>query len=715
MGTNTRSSGIDIIGDIPWGTHFCQFYQTKEDLMDILVPYFKAGLEDNEFCLWVTSQPPCVEEAEEALKNSFPGIDVYLEKGQIEIIPYTHWLSDKGILDLRGLYNGWIQKLNEALANGYDGLRLTVNIPWLENENWNDFVNLEEKLDNVIETCQIMALCTYFLDRCSAIEIIDIVVNHRFSLIKRKGIWEQIKNPGRKKLEKTAICAVQDAEVESRESYDHLEELVKERTMQLEKAYKRLKESEIDLSEAQKMAHIGSWKWNIVTGELYWSDEIYLIFGLNPQEFRATYNAFFNYIHPNDRDFVDNAIKKALNGEQPYENDHRIISADGEERIVHSHGEVIFDEKNTPIRMRGTLQDITERTKIEDSLILSEERYRSFIQNFTGIAFQQDKDFNLEFVKGNVEEITGYSEEELMSKKRWRKIVEKEDLPLFLKKEREIKNAHSPYYGKLSYRIRCKDGKIKWVHEVYQKIPGKNGRSDNHQSTITDVTERIKAKENLVKIEDARKKEIHHRIKNNLQVISSLLDLQAEKFIHREAVTTPEILEAFRESQNRVISMSLIHEELYKGEGTDTLKFSEYLQKLAGNLLQTYSLCSKNVHLYMDLEENAFFNMDTAVPLGIIVNELVSNSLKHAFTEKEGDIRIRLCREELDHEISKSFFSLTISDNGKGFPENIELGSVKSLGLQLVNILVDQVDGEIELKRVGGTKFRITFWVAEIS
>ena len=140
---------------------------------------------------------------------------------------------------------------------------------------------------------------------------------------------------------------------ELKESYDHLEELVQERTVQLEKAYKRLKESEIDLSEAQKMAHIGSWKWDIVTGELYWSDELYLIFGLDPQEFRPAYNSFFNYIHPGDRDFVDNAIKKALNGEQLYDNDHRIISADGEERIVHSHGEVIFDEKNTPVRMRG--------------------------------------------------------------------------------------------------------------------------------------------------------------------------------------------------------------------------------------------------------------------------------------------------------------------------------------------------------------------------
>ena len=99
MGENLRNSGIDIIGDVPWGTHFCQFYQTKEDLMDIIVPYFKAGLENNEFCLWVTSQPLEVEEAKEALRRAVPDLDVYLEKGQIEIISYTDWYVTEGVFD----------------------------------------------------------------------------------------------------------------------------------------------------------------------------------------------------------------------------------------------------------------------------------------------------------------------------------------------------------------------------------------------------------------------------------------------------------------------------------------------------------------------------------------------------------------------------------------------------------------------------------------
>jgi Signal transduction histidine kinase len=116
----------------------------------------------------------------------------------------------------------------------------------------------------------------------------------------------------------------------------------------------------------------------------------------------------------------------------------------------------------------------------------------------------------------------------------------------------------------------------------------------------------------------------------------------------------------------------------------------------------------------MDLEEGTFLDMDTAVPLGIIVNELVSNSLKHAFTEKQdGKIRIQLCREEKNRETNMSLFSLTISDDGKGLPEDLELKCAESLGLQLVNILVDQLDGELELKRVQGTDFTIRFNVVE--
>ncbi|MDR7665366.1 histidine kinase dimerization/phosphoacceptor domain -containing protein [Methanosarcina sp. Z-7115] len=240
---------------------------------------------------------------------------------------------------------------------------------------------------------------------------------------------------------------------------------------------------------------------------------------------------------------------------------------------------------------------------------------------------------------------------------------------------------------------------------------------------VTDLTEQKKNEEILENIDKVRKQEIHHRIKNNLQVISSLLDLQAEKFSNRECIEDSEVIDAFKESQNRVISMALIHEELYKdnrfkgegfeSEGFELLNFPLYIKKLADNLFHTYRLGNTAVSLNLDLEENLFFDMDTAVPLGIIINELVSNSLKHAFPGKDiGEIRINLCREK-DESDGSNLFTLTISDNGVGIPEKIDIEDLESLGLQLVTTLIDQLDGELELKRNNGTEFTVRFTVKE--
>ena len=188
-----------VFEDISWGTHFCQFYQTKEDLIDILVPYFKAGLENDEFCMWITSNPLSKQEAKETLQKVIPNIDSYLKQGQIEIIPYNEWYTKEGNFDSERVLNGWIEKLNQALEKGYNGLRLSGNIFWLEKEDWNDFADYEESVDNVIGQHQMMALCTYPLDKCSAAEIIDVVNNHEFALIMREGKWELIESSEHKR------------------------------------------------------------------------------------------------------------------------------------------------------------------------------------------------------------------------------------------------------------------------------------------------------------------------------------------------------------------------------------------------------------------------------------------------------------------------------------------------------------------------------------
>ncbi|MFP4654399.1 MAG: histidine kinase dimerization/phosphoacceptor domain -containing protein [Methanohalobium sp.] len=205
-----------------------------------------------------------------------------------------------------------------------------------------------------------------------------------------------------------------------------------------------------------------------------------------------------------------------------------------------------------------------------------------------------------------------------------------------------------------------------------------------------DITERKYA-------EEIREKDIHHRVKNNLQVISSLLSLQSE-FFGNETV-----IEAFRESQNRVRSMAIAHEKLYQSKDIASIDVADYIQNLTNYLYLSYRGRSSEIGLNVDID-NIFLNMDTAIPLGIIINELVSNSLKHAFVNSEtGKIKIKLRKHRNNN------YTLIVSDNGKGFPDELDFKETDSLGMQLVNTLVEQIDGTIKLDKYNGTVFTIIF------
>jgi PAS domain S-box-containing protein len=197
-----RKSGIDTIGDIPWGTHACQLYQTKDDLIDILVPYFKAGLESNEFCLWVTSEPLGVNEAKAALGKAIRGLNDYISKGQIEILDYREWYTKSGKFSADEVLHGWVEKEMKALEKGFGGLRATGNISWLGAEDWVAFREYEAVIDSIIGEHRMIAICTYSLDRCEASEMLDVMNNHEVTLIKRTGLWKTVESDERKRLKK---------------------------------------------------------------------------------------------------------------------------------------------------------------------------------------------------------------------------------------------------------------------------------------------------------------------------------------------------------------------------------------------------------------------------------------------------------------------------------------------------------------------------------
>jgi len=354
-------------------------------------------------------------------------------------------------------------------------------------------------------------------------------------------------------------------------------------------------------------------------------------------------------------------------------------------------------------------QSLAEREALLEALSVSEEKYRNIVETANEGISIIDAEERITFVNKKIEDMLGYSSEELIGRSMWDFLSNESKAIIRQKLEKGWESVNKSFEIKL---IR-KDGYPIWMHTNSKSLFDKDGKFIGALNLHTDITKRKEAEEALMNLETSRKKEIHHRIKNNLQVISSLLDLQAEMFKGRNNIRDSEVLNAFAVSIDRVLSIALIHEELYKGENIDVLNFSQYIKELADNLLLTYRL-ETDVSLNLDLEENLFLDMDTAIPLGIIINELVSNSLKYAFPDRDkGEIRIKLHRYEIgeckNNGCKGADFVLIVSDDGIGIPENLDIEELDSLGLQLITSLVDQLDGELELKRDNGTEFTIRF------
>jgi len=225
-----RPSGLAILGNLPWGSHFCNFFDTKQDLLDILVPYFKAGLENNEFCLWITFNPVTPHEAQLALQQAIPEFDRYLQKHAIEILPHTDWYLNDGRFVAEKIIKSLFVKLEAALAAGYAGLRVNGNEAWLERTVWKNFIDYERALNTILSGHRIIVLCTYPLGASNAASMLDIIQAHEIGLTRRAGDWEIVEAP-----------VLKQTKAQIKNLKDELEKRVTERTIELENANKKLK------------------------------------------------------------------------------------------------------------------------------------------------------------------------------------------------------------------------------------------------------------------------------------------------------------------------------------------------------------------------------------------------------------------------------------------------------------------------------------------
>lgn len=235
--------------------------------------------------------------------------------------------------------------------------------------------------------------------------------------------------------------------------------------------------------------------------------------------------------------------------------------------------------------------------------------------------------------------------------------------------------------------------------EIINILIRANMTTDGLFGTMINITKRVEA-ENRLKESLTEKEillsEIHHRVKNNLQIISSLLNLQ------KGYVEGEESVNILKESQGRVRTMAMIHEKLYQSPTFSNVPIKEYVIELVSSILYSYGISKDMVHQEFDVEDLKV-DIDTALPLGLIINELVTNSMKYAFPQKRGTLKIQFKLRSNDD------YQLVVADDGVGLPEDINIETVDSLGLQLVNTLVNQLDGELKIDRSNGTKFQITF------
>ena len=498
------------------------------------------------------------------------------------------------------------------------------------------------------------------------------------------------------------------AEAELQKANDRLEIRVEERTAELNKEIEERKQAEEALGvseelhkEAQRVAHIGHWELYPEIGTPVWSDEIFRIFGLNPQEREPSFTDHETHLHPDDWPLLNKAVTLASTEGTPFDIIFRIVRPDGEIRWMHAIGTTTKDEKGKVTKVFGTAQDITDFKQAEEELRESEEKHRLLSENVEAILWEFDIPLNRwTYVSPQVKRILGHSPDDFTNLQFWIDHIDEKDRSWASAYCAECTQKGESH--EFEYRFLKKDSASIWLRDIVH-VEMRDDQPVKMRGLMIDITERKKAEEQIMaslKEKEILLREIHHRVKNNMQVITSLLRLQSD------TIKDQQYADMFRESQERIRSMALIHEKLYQSKEFGNIDFDGYLRTLINDLFISYGASPDKISIKIKTNDLSL-ELDYAIPCGLITNELVSNSLKYAFPgDGKGEINIKL------RSVAENEMELTVSDNGIGIPEEFDFRTTESLGLDLVKVLTEhQLQGRIELNRTGGTSFSIRFTV----
>jgi PAS domain S-box-containing protein len=354
------------------------------------------------------------------------------------------------------------------------------------------------------------------------------------------------------------------------------------------------------------------------------------------------------------------------------------------------------------IYLTTIIRDITERIKTEKALKASQLHLEDAMDLAHLANWQFDMSINQYIFNDRFYSMFGTTAEEeggynMSVQDYLNKYIHPEDTQSIADGMKKTKDSN--FCTELEHKIIRGDGKIRYMAVHCRTVDETDNHGPYAYGTIQDITEIKMVEKKLkesVKEKEILLKEIHHRVKNNMQIISSLLNIQTRYLDDEESINV------LKESQNRVKSMAMIHEKLYGSSDFNKIYFDDYIESLVWDLFYSYSIEKGTINPILEIDD-VKLNIETSIPCGLIITELVSNSLKYAFPNQlKGELKVSLKNKD-DH------YKLIISDNGIGFPKNIDFKNTKSLGLELVNNLVEQIDGNIQLENSKGTKFKITF------
>jgi PAS domain S-box-containing protein len=480
-----------------------------------------------------------------------------------------------------------------------------------------------------------------------------------------------------------------------------LEQRVKKRTRQLEKSQAKLEQSNARLQYllAASPTILYSCDLKPEFTVKFVSENIYEILGYKPEEIIDRHNFWCDRVHPDDLGNTLDSTELFDWGSTTYE--YRFRHKNGSYRWIRDDLRLIRDEDDNPIEIVGSFIDISDRIAAQQALQASEERLNLALK----VTYDGLWDWNVQtgecYLSPRWLAMLGYEPRELPhAPETWQSLLHPEDRDIALAAVERHLNGETEYYS-LEHRLKHKSGAWIWIlgrGQVVARTP--DGQPLRMVGTNTNIHDRKEAEARLRTSLDDKElllKEVHHRVKNNLQVISGMFYLQAQY------INDPDVLSILTDSQNRIESMALIHEKLYQSKNFAKVDLSTYIEDLSNHLFASYNLNPRHISLRQNVKD-ANLPLDAAIPCGLLVNELVSNALKHAFPDnRTGEIFIQLLKNDRDE------LELIVRDNGIGLPQKLNVENNNSLGLRLVRSLARQLKGKLEIYNDEGAVFSLAF------